>query len=1522
MGVIDIEAIYPLSPTQEYLLLHTRDSTVTEAECEQLSCAFYGELDTSAFERAWQTVFARHSILRTSFVWKRIAKPHQVVRKGLAISLDQHDWRGLQLGEQQRCFEQYLQDDRRRGFDLTRPPLMRLALLRIEDTAYYFVWSYHHLLVDSPSLSVLLREVFHCYDAFCRGDDLVLPPSTPFQDHITNLNGRSESEAKTYWHDVFEGFRPATYLKALETRADAAEELTNVGTVQCPLSATLHGELQALAQQRDLTPDLFLMGAWALLLSNYGSDDEAVFGIGVLGRDSYLKETDTLVGPYKTILPLRVTTPPEMPLLSWLRELSDQRSRLNHYEHNSLQQIREWSGVSQSQHLFESVLNLEPHALAASAIEDLEIRNVCVSERSAAPLQVSLATATTLQVTFDRRRFGEPQIKRMLDHFLTLLKNMTEDLDARASALPLLSEYERHLLLREWNDTTAPLNCETGVAGLFTRQAEQTPDALALSFEDQFLTYQELNLRANQLAHHLQSLGIGPEVSVGVCMERSLEMVIGLLAILKAGGAFVPLDPSYPMERLSFMLEDAQAPVLLTQESILDELPSLWVHAVCPATEWETISRQPGHNPINRTTEHNLAYLIYTSGSTGQPKSVQITQRGLLNLVSWHQQCFRVTRADRATQLAGVAFDASVWEVWPYLLAGGSIHMPTEETRSSPQDLSEWLRAREITISFLPTPLAESVLALQPSRLSALRQMLTGGDKLHHHPSTGLPFELINNYGPTESSVVATSGLVPAQDTRAATPSIGRAVDNTQIYILDPYLRPVPLGLPGELHIGGSGLARGYLNRPSLTAEKFIPNPFSNERGTRLYKTGDLVAYRPSGEIEFLGRGDFQVEIRGHRVELGDVEAALRQCLDGHEVAVLAPEDAAGDRRLVAYIITDDPPALDLSEIRGALQERLPSYMIPSAFVPLESLPLTPNGKVDRSALPAPDKLELRESLVAPRTPTEKVLAKIWSDILGLEQIGIHENFFNAGGDSILGVQIIARANQAGMQLTTKQLFLYPTIAELASVVGESFIIQAEQGAVTGEVPLTPIQHWFFEADPPDPHHYNQAMLLEIDHALEPATLERAFQHLLVHHDALRLRFRSDTAGWQQFHAPPDEAISFTRVDLSHVRAAELPAAIKQEGIRLQTSLNLTDGPLLRVAQITLAPGQQNRLLIVAHHLSIDGLSWRILLEDLQTACAQLSEGQAIALPPKTTSFQYWSQRLSQYARSQEAQREAPYWLDEARVSVALLPRDYAEGANDMESARSLSVSFSREETEALLREVPEAYHTEINDVLLTALVQAFKRWTGERALLIDLEGHGREQLFEEVDLSRTVGWFTTIFPVCLALEEESEEPGEALTAVKEQLRRVPNRGIGYCILRYLSTVEEIEQRLRALPQAEVSFNYLGQFDQMLSKSGRFGLAKEPTGPTCSNLRNRSHLIEINGSIAHRQLHLTWTYSKNIHQRTTIEKLSQNFSEALQALIAHCQSAKAARYTPSDVAAFGWSPEDLDDVVAKIGSRL
>jgi amino acid adenylation domain-containing protein/non-ribosomal peptide synthase protein (TIGR01720 family) len=1126
-----------------------------------------------------------------------------------------------------------------------------------------------------------------------------------------------------------------------------------------------------------------------------------------------------------------------------------------------------------------------------------------------APINITLDARPNLsaRVEFDAASYAADFVERLSGHLVQALREGLEDKDKPLGRFELLTPDERRRLLSDWNDTATRYTSDAAAHQLFEARVAESPDSTALVFGEEELTYAELNRRANRLAHHLRALGVGPEVLVGLCLERSVEMVVGLLGILKAGGAYLPLDPSYPVERLSFMLADAAAPVLLTQARLADELPAGWAQVVCLDEDWDTsIAGESAENPAAAASPDNAAYVIYTSGSTGRPKGVVVQHRGLCNLAEAQIRDFEIEPHSRVLQFASLSFDASVSEVFTTLIAGATLCVPAPEVPLHGDSLVGLLREQSITTVTLPPSV---LMATAYAALPALKTLVVAGEacppEVVARWSDGRRF--LNAYGPTEATVCATVCEKPGREGR---PPIGRPIANAAVYLLDSQAQPVPVGVAAELHIGGAGLARGYLNRPALTAEKFIPDPFSAEPGARLYRTGDLARHLPDGNIEFLGRIDHQVKVRGYRIETGEVEAALMQSGGVRQCVVVARDDAAG-KRLVAYVVSEEGSALNVSEAREWLKERVPEYMIPAAFVSLSELPLNANGKIDRARLPEPggERPELREAYAEPTGEAEHVLARIWSEVLGVERVGVDDNFFSLGGDSILSIQIIARANQAGLRLNPKHIFEHQTIAELAAVAGTAPAVVSEQGEVRGEVALTPIQRWFFARRLPRPHHYNQSLLFALRRPLDPAHLSAAAAALVSHHDALRLRFEHGAAGWRQSHAPAEGAADSLRLhDLSALPAAEQSKEVERLCAAAQRGFDLAAGSLFVVAFFDCG-AEPGRVLLLAHHLVVDGVSWRVLLEDLQSAYEQAAGGDEISLPAKTTSFKEWAERLAEYARSEELQREADYWRAQARGGSGRLPVDHEGGENTLVSARTLSARLTHEETRALLQEVPRAYRTQVNDALLAGLAEGYRRWGGRAELAVELEGHGREDVFEGADVTRTVGWFTSHYPVRL---NAGGDVGATLRGVKEALRGVPGRGIGYGVLRYLCG--EWENDAEAEGGAEISFNYLGQFDQVLPESSPFEPAAESAGRSYSTEGVRTHLLEVNGSVVGGCLQMTWTYSENVHERQTVERFAAHFLDALRDIIAHCRAQEATRYTPSDFPLVKLTQQELDRV--------
>lgn len=1058
----NIEAIYPLSPMQQGMLFHTLYTPESGVYFEQLCFTLKGTLDVAAFERAWQALVDRHPVLRTVFAWETRDKPLQVVRRRVALPWRIYDWRELPPDAQHSQLVDWLKADQARGFDLHQAPLMRVALFRLADETWRCVWSFHHLILDGWSLSLALKDVFAFYEAARQGQDLRLLAPRPYRDYIAWLQAQDLAEAETFWRETLRDFTTPTPLHVQRT-AEADPAADDYAEQRLRLSTATTAALHTFARQQRVTLNTVIQGAWAALLSRYSAESDVLFGATVAGRPAALDGVETMVGLFINTLPVRVQVPDDGALGPWLQTLQAQQAAARRYEYAPLVDIQRWSDVAQGQALFNTLLVFENYPGEADvqpADPRLSIADMVTLEKTNYPLTVIVEPGESLglRISYRQQHFDDDTITRLLAHLHTSLEGMLAAPQASPAHLPLLTPAEREQILVTWNDTRTDYPRETPIHRLFEAQAAQTPGAVALSFEGATLTYDELNRRANCLARHLRELGVGPEVGVGIYIERSFEMIVGVLGILKAGGAYVPLDPSYPQERLAFMIHNTQTPVILTHTRMAGKLPAFQGHIVNLDDKRLTATGEDSNLDGGATAE-SLAYVMYTSGSTGTPKGTSIVHRAVVRLVK-NTNFASMTAEETFLQLATLSFDASTLEIWGSLLNGGKLvifpaHKPSLD------ELAHFIEEQGITTLWLTAGLFHQMVESYPESLSRVRQLLAGGDVLSvAHVQQMLDrlrpgHTLINGYGPTENTTFTCCHPMQPGTTSidsAATVPIGRPIANTQVYILDRAMRPVPIGVPGELYIGGDGLARDYWHQPELTAERFVSHPFSDVPGARLYKTGDRARYLPSGDVEFMGRLDNQVKIRGYRVEPGEIEACLEQHPAVQNAVVVAREDIPGDKRLVAYIVAqpEEQPTADL--LREALQTALPDYMIPSAFVSLDAFPLTPNGKVNRSALPVPDWTHAAATYTAPRTTAEETLAEIWQDVLGIPQVGVHDNFFALGGHSLLATRVISRAQQAfQVSIPLRAIFEAPTVAGLATTV-ETILIREIEALSDAEV--------------------------------------------------------------------------------------------------------------------------------------------------------------------------------------------------------------------------------------------------------------------------------------------------------------------------------------------------------------------------------------------------------------------------------------------------------------------------------------
>jgi amino acid adenylation domain-containing protein/non-ribosomal peptide synthase protein (TIGR01720 family) len=1545
---------FPLSFAQERLWFLDQLLPGNPAYNIPLALQLSGRLDRAALERALNEIVRRHEILRTTFALHD-GQPMQIVAPALHVPLPLEDLRGLPERERASAVQRFLVTDGQQPLDLERGPLLRATLLRVADEEHVLALVTHHIIFDG-SMDMLFRELTTLYSAFVQGQPSPLPElKIQYADFAAWQRQWLQSEVRDqqldYWKQQLGGELPVLQLPTDRPRPPIQSFNGRTHTFRLPRA--LSEAVVALSRQEEVTAFMTALAAFQVLLARYTGQDDILVGAPVADRPR--SETADLIGCFVNTFVLRGRLDGDPSFRTLLRRVRE--TALGAFANQDLpfelivEELQPERDLSRMP-LFQVMFVLQHNPPQRLDVPGLNVRLLPIDIGAAKfDLLMSVweeADGLVGLIEYNTDLFDEATIARLAAHYETLLAGIIADPDQRLSRLPLLPAAEARRIIHEWNATEAAYERDVCMHQLFERQVERAPDAVALVSDRERLSYRELNERANQIAHHLQSLGVGPDALVVVYMQRTPDTIAALLGILKAGAAYVPLEPSFPQARSQGIIASLGIRWIITQQPqlpalaemspalpalehvlTLDPAPIASPPQLSAARLWQRadLASRPVTNPNGPVNPASLAYIIFTSGSTGTPKGVMVRHQPVINLIEWINRRFEIGPRDQVLFVTSLCFDLSVYDIFGLLAAGGSLRIVAEQDIRDPERLITMLCDEPITF-WDSAPAALKQLApffpLSQGRpgTDSLRLVFLSGDwipvSLPDQVRETFPnAEVISLGGATEATVWSNFHPIAAVDPGWISIPYGKPIQNARYYILDATLQPAPIGVPGDLFIGGECLAEGYVNDPVLTSQKFIADPFDPRPGARMYRTGDRARFWADGTMEFLGRLDHQVKIRGFRIELGEIETVLGQHPAIRATTVLAREDQPGDKRLVGYLVARPEHTLDIEDVRAYLKSRLPEYMVPSAFVAIDAIPVTSNGKVDRKALPAPEIDGEQQEFTAPRSTVEELLADLWAAVLGRERVGIHDNFFALGGDSILSIQMIARARQAGLQITPRQVYQHQTIAELVAVVDTGPLVEAEQAPVTGEAPLTPIQRWFFEQELAEPQHWNQSVLLSVPPALETGVLEQIVRALLVQHDALRVRFEQTSTGWLQRITEPDDSAPVTHLDLSSAPIAQRAAAIERVAAEVQASLDLSDGPLLSFAHIDLGPETAGRLLIVVHHLAVDGISWRILLDDLQTAFDQLARGEPLTLPAKTSSIKAWSERLTQHAQQPAVQQELAFWQAAPRDEIRRLPVDHPGGANSEASLRWVSLALTAAETDALLHDVPAAYQSQINDVLLTALAQAATGWTGSPLLLTALEGHGREDLFDDLDLSRTVGWFTTIYPALLDLRGVTE-PGAALKAIKEQLRAIPNNGFGYGLLRYLSQNDETVAALEALPQPEISFNYLGQLDRILAESGPVQAAPEATGPERSLSGGRRYLLDISARVAGGQLSIDWGYSAQLHERATIERLAERFVTALRALIAHCSSADAGGFTPSDFPEAALDQQELDALLDDI----
>ncbi|MBE1490014.1 non-ribosomal peptide synthetase [Plantactinospora soyae] len=1621
-----IADLLPLTPLQEGLFFHAvaagpdRDPYRVQQVLD-----LRGPLDADALRRAAQDVLDRHAPLRTGFPQLADGRAIQLVADRITLPWREVDLTGYADEARAAEFEGLAEAERAAPFDLTRPPLLRCVLVRRERDRHTLLLTHHHIVTDGWSAGVTLRDLLDRYAP--AGEPARLAPVTPYRRYFEWLAGRDRAAAQDAWRTALAGLDGPTRLgdePGPEVESDSGpgvdsdsgvEGLFQPERAEVVLPATVATGLAGRARAAGLTVGSIVHAAWAIVLGRRTGRRDVVFGSTVSGRPAELDGIESMVGLFINTLPVRLRWAPSEPLVDLVARLQREQSELLDHQYLGLPAIQRLAGGGE---LFDTLVVVENYpadAAGRNRAGGLELAGVEFREATHYPVTLLVSPAGQLDLTieYDPARIDPGTIGQLRAGLTEILRTVVTEPTRPVGRIDLLSAADRaSALVRLAGPTVAVPSLTLG--GAVSAQAARTPDAIALIDGERQISYAELDRRAGVLARRLTERGIRPGEIVAVAVPRSAELVVALLGVLRAGAAYLPLDLGHPRDRLSAVLADSGARAILSTVDAMTRLPHPDGVTLLLVGERKGpfLSHSVEEGPLpNILSPEQAAYLIYTSGSTGRPKGVLVSHRAIVSQLEWSQRQFGLGTGDRMLQLAPAAFDTSVWEIfWP-LYAGAAVVLPEPDAAGDPTRLAGLIRRHRVTtVTFVPSMVEAFLLAdevtADPGWAATLRWVSSGGEALtpelarRWHALTGTALD--NFYGPTEAAVQVTWWANDGGSSR--TVPIGRPVANTRLYVLDDCLRPVPAGVPGELYVAGAQLGHGYHHRPGLTAERFVADPYG-AAGQRMYRTGDVVRWRADGVLEYVGRTDHQVKIRGHRIDLGEVESVLRDVPGVAQAVVLARADGPGRSRLIGYLVPAAGTRLDVRAVRTAAFAALPEPMVPSGFVLLDALPLTLSGKLDRAALPAPDappsyvagggagsagavsgrpagsdpavsggpdgsdpavfvgpagsgagiadgsgrgsgpgsdpaggSAGPDGAVAGPRSGAERILCEVFAAVLGVPEAGVDQDFFALGGDSILSIAVSSRARRQGLEVAPGDVLRHRTpraLAEAAeaaeaakrvrtggaspstgtapaalpigtgstgpagagapmpappAVPGE--VVTASDGV--GDVPLLPVVHWLRETGLPI-DRFTLANLLVAPAGADLDSLTEALQAVLDHHDGLRLRLRRIASVLWSLETTPAGTIRAAdlvrRVDVTGLADADVRALLTAESVAATERLAPDAGTMLQVVWFD-AGDRPGRLLLTAHHLVVDGVSWRILFEDLAAAWTAVTTGRAPELAPVGTSLRRFARVLGEQAHQPERLAELAHWAETLAPGAELLPPVTLPAGSPSGGvpARQHVVRLDPVDTAPLLTAVPATVDGDVTAVLLAALRLAVTRWhrrhgrDADVELLVDLERHGREDIRPDLDLSRTVGWFTSVQPVRLAA---GADPADVLRAVGARLRAVPDRGVGYGMLRYLNA--QAAPILAGLASAQVLFHYYGRFP------GGSGADWTPAPEsdaiaTVNGGLDLAHLLQVDAvsteTPAGPELTATWTWPDGLLAEPDVTELSAEWIAALRQLTA------------------------------------
>ena len=1484
MNLENVADIYPLTPVQEGMLFHSITGDASSGTyVDQVAFTISGRFDQQRLSESVQRVFGRHDVLRTAFIWDGVDQPLQVVREAVDFSVTHDFWSEISANEQASAFEKLIRQEMVLGFELHEEPLVRVRTVGLTDTTWKLLLIFHHLILDGWSANLLIRELLSDYAGLENVDQNIFR----FRDYVAWQGQQDQQSALDFWEQELAGFEHQNLIGSV------ASKKSNHGSSFSEAELVLtDGESQTLrefSRSQRVTLNSLFVAAWSVTVSRYsGGRQDVVFGRTVAGRPADLKESQTAIGNFINTLPLRTCLSPDQHVADWLKELQASQNRHADFEFSSLAKIQQRSELPPGESLFDSILVFENYPSQELEFQNVRVLDVEHFEHSNYPLALLVLPrqdAIELLMIFDGSRYPRSFVERMLRFLRFKLLEICESGSQRLQKLLSTIPDEDSKELRSIFTPAKEFQSKETVVSLFQQTSKLNAEEIAAVFDGQAITYRELDQRSNQVANLLLENGVTADSAVGLFVDRSHEMLIGMFGILKAGCYYVPMDSVYPRQHLEHVLADSKAAVVLTSHEkigLLTELPELKTLFFEELVDSSPLSSLP--NP------QQTAYAIYTSGSTGQPKGVKISHQNLLES-TLARTMFYTENPKSYLLLSSFAFDSSVAGIFWTLCTGGKLVLPVDEKDTV--GLCELIQSENVShLLCLPILYRLILESAEKDELISLKAAIVAGDAVSgqvletHRQALQRShggWELYNEYGPTENSVWATVQRVDPEELEV---SIGKPICNTGLAIVDDDLELLPWGAVGEIVLTGTGLSAGYIGETELTAKKFESGFDRFGESRRIYLTGDLGYIDEECRVWFCGRKDRQIKVRGYRVELGEIESVLSKVAGVVELVVAAQTASQNRAQIVCYFTGS------LSEDRSSwvsqIGTRLADFMIPDAFVRMQSLPKLPNGKVDRNALkPISFQANLSEN-AEPRSEVEKLLSQIWQEVLGVPRVGCLDDFFALGGDSILSIQVVSRARRSGLVIQPGDVGLYPRLEDLALHISSNQETSGSISEPSDRSLISPVQQWFFDQEFFRPNHWNLPQLFELSSDYDFDQLNQALKIILDAHPIFNSRFALDGENWRCENLPE-----------VHDQLIEQFVDEDQAGLLgLQRHLDINDGPLFKIGLLHNSVAN-DLLLFVAHHLIMDLVSWQILIDDLEFVYASIGAGQSSKLPQQPISYSQWVE-LNLAEATESAQIERDYWNS---VSIEDLQSQSAGQDFGTEGdTRTLSRELGADLTAEWLGSSNQAFNTRPQELLLTALAQTLCDWRRVDRFVIELEHHGRQTSADQADLSRTIGWFTATFPFELEFEHSDSGPSMAIKRIKEKFRGVPSHGIHYNALCQLGQVTKI--------QPAVLFNYHGvrrnhsTSNLLTAIDGALSSARDP-------MNHRTHPIEINAWSTDR-LQVIWRYNPQLHPRELIDELAIQLINNLEKIVEHCRSA-TMEFTPSDFVESGLSQSELDD---------